>query len=322
MRRAIVRWTYLVALLSMLIWITASTIGGYAYKSADGLVVGDAGVVSPEYTVTVLEILVHNGDRVRKGDLIARVSSTRVAEITATLSLQSSTLVSRMAEATSKAEIIDQLIASAEERDRVVAATNESLQRPRQTGFLPWMTQTAIATQVYKGKEELARLKAERASIVAGHAIPQMIAASRFTDQALEDIQVLFDAGRMKAPMDGFISSVEAGIGSVIVPGSLVAEMVGEKRFIVAYVPVNRLYSLRPDAPVTIEVGVGKWLHGTISRIEPIAARLPKEFQKTLSPVERQRTRADRFRSGGNTAAVLHQSHREVESHGRSRRCA
>jgi multidrug resistance efflux pump len=288
MRRGIIRWTYLAALVSLVAWILTATIGGYAYKNADGLVVGDMGVVSPEYTVTVLEILVRNGDRVRKGDLVARVSSTRVAEITATLSLQSSTLVTRMAEATSKAEIIDQLIASAEERIRIVQASNEALQRPRQTGFLPWTTANAIADQVYKGKEELARLKAERAAIVGGHTVPQMVAASRFTDQALEDIQVLFDAGRMKAPMDGFISSVEAGIGSVIVPGNLVAEMVGEKRFILAYVPVSRLYSLKPDAPVTIEIGLGTWWTGRISRIEPIAARLPKEFQKTLSPVERQ----------------------------------
>ena len=288
MRRTVVRVTYLAALVSMLIWITASTIGGYAYKSADGLVVGDMGVVSPEYTVTVLEILVKNGDKVRRGDLIARVSSTRVAEITATLSLQSSTLVSRMAELTSKAEIIDQLIASAEERVRIVTASNENLQRPRQTGFLPWMTANAIADQVYKGQEELARLKAERAVISISHAVPQIVAASRANDQALEDIQRLFNAGNMLSPMSGYISGIEAGIGSVIIPGALVAELVGEQRYVAAYVPINRLYSLKMDAPVTIEVGVGNWLTGTISRIEPIAARLPKEFQRTLSPVERQ----------------------------------
>ena len=93
-RRGLIRWTYLAALVSMLIWITSSIIGGYAYKSADGLVIGEAGVVSPEYTVTVLEVLVKNGDRVHKGDVVAKVSSTRVAEVVATLSMQSSNLTS------------------------------------------------------------------------------------------------------------------------------------------------------------------------------------------------------------------------------------
>jgi multidrug resistance efflux pump len=137
-------------------------------------------------------------------------------------------------------------------------------------------------------EEELARLKAERAALVSGHTIPQMVAASRFTDQALQDIQVLFDAGNMKAPMDGIISSVEAGVGSVVIPGSLVVEMVSTKRYIVAYFPVSRLYNLKPGAPVTIEIGFGNWIQGTISRVAPIAQRLPKEFQKTLSPVDRQ----------------------------------
>jgi HlyD family secretion protein len=286
MRRTLVRWTYALMLVSMLAWITTSIVGGFVYKSADGLVVGDAGMISPEYTVTVLEVLVHNGDKVRKGDLVARVSSSRVAAITATLSLQSSQLVSRMAEITSKAGIIDQLVDSAETREHIVGVNNEMLQLSNRKGYLPALTANAVADQVFRGKQELALLRSEKETMSAQ--VAQIVAASRFTDQALLDIQMLFDAGRMRAPMDGFISSIETGIGAVVQPGSLVAEMVGEHRYIVAYVPVNRLYELHDGAPVTIEVGVGRWLHGSISRIEPIAGRLPKEFQKTLSPVERQ----------------------------------
>ena len=286
MRRGIVRWVYLAALLSLVIWITTSLVGGYAYKSADGLVVGDMGVVSPEYTVTVLSLEVHNGDAVKQGDIVARVSSTRVAETVANLSTQSSTLVARMAEINSKAEIMDQLVGSAEVRDKVVVSANERLQTSKEKGYLPALTEVAVSDQVFKGKQELATLKAERAAL--SDTIAQVVAASRFTDQALKDILFLFDAGKMKAPMSGFISGIEAGIGSVINPGQNVMEMVGEQRYVFAYVPVSRLYSLKLDAPVTIEIGMGNWLRGHITKITPIAQRLPKEFQKTLSPVERQ----------------------------------
>jgi membrane fusion protein (multidrug efflux system) len=285
-RRGFIRFMYLAALVSLLIWITSSVIGGYLYKSADGLVVGDAGVVSPEYTVTVLELLVRNGDRVKKGDLVARVSSTRVAEITATLSLQSSTLVSRMAEITSKAGMIDQLVAGAEARDRTVDANATQLREIRDRNLLPLLTDNAVAEQLFKGKQELAVLRAEKQTMAAQ--VAQIIAASRFTDQALVDIQTLFDVGRMRAPMNGYVAGVEAGVGSVVQPGGIVAELVGEQRYVLAYVPISRLYTLQAGAPVTIEIGFGKWFHGHISRVEPIAARLPKEFQRTLSPVERQ----------------------------------
>lgn len=286
MRRTIIRLTYAAALVSMLAWMTSTVVSGYAYPSADGLVIGDSGAISPEHTVTVLEVLVRNGDKVRKGDLVARVSSSRVAEITASLSMQAATLASRMAEITAKAGVIDQLVDSAEIRDKIIETSNEKLQTIKDRGYIPILTQTAMADQVYKGQEELARLRSEKETLSAQ--VSQIVAASRFTDQALLDLQTLFDAGRMKSPMDGYVSGVEAAIGAVINPGQLVAEMVGEQRYVVAYIPINRLYTMKVGASVTIEIGVGKWLKGTISRIEPIAARLPKEFQKTLSPVERQ----------------------------------
>ena len=286
MRRALVRWTYLIAVLSMLMWIGSTVVSGIVFKSADGMVVGDPGMISPEYTVTVLEVLVRNGDRVSKGDMVARVSSTRVAEITAALSLQSSTLVTRMAEISSKSEIIDTLVGSAEARVKVVDSNTDQLREIRDKKLLPLLTDNALAEQQFKGKQELAVLRAEREAM--GRQVPNAVAASRFTDQALQDIQVLFDAGRMKAPMDGYISDVEAGIGSVVQPGSLVASMVGLQRYVLAYFPVSRLYQLKIGSPVTIEIGFGRWVQGSIARIEPIAARLPKEFQKTLSPVDRQ----------------------------------
>lgn len=286
MRRAVFRVTYLVALVSMLAWIAVSIAGGYAYRAADGLVVGDAGSISPEYTVTVLDIPVRNGDLVTKGDVVARVSSSRVAEVTATLSAQSSQLVTQMATISTKAGMIGQLIASAQMRDRTVMANAKQLEDIRNRKLLPLLTENALVEQIFRGKQELAVLEAEQK--VMAQQVAQVIAASRFTDQAIADILTLFDAGRMRAPMTGYIAGIEVGIGAVVQPGSLVAEMVGEQRFVLAYFPVSRLYELQGGAPVTIEVGVGKWLRGSITRVMPIAARLPKEFQKTLAPVERQ----------------------------------
>ena len=285
-RRGFVKWSYLSILVSMLIWTVRTVTGGIVFTEADGMVVGEPGSISPEYTVTVLEIPVHNGDKVKKGDIVARVSSSRVGTTTATLSMQSSQLVTRMAEITAKSQIIDQLINSADTRDKIVKVSNDSLQQIKTHGYLPLLTANALADQVYKGQFELATLKAEKETI--NQQVAQIVAASRFTDQAITDIQVLFDAGRMKAPMDGYIAGIDAAIGSVIREGDLVAEMVGEERYVLAYYPLDRLFNMHIGDAVTIVVSLGNRIHGSITRIEPIAARLPKEFQRTLSPVERQ----------------------------------
>lgn len=285
-RGTFTRYSYFAGLLSLVTWIGNNIAGGVAYSAADGLVVGDIGAVSPEYTVTVLDVLVRNGDHVKKGDLIARVSSSRVAQLIATLSDNSATLVAKMAEIGAKASMIDQLVGSAMERERIVDANQTSIAQSRNKNLIPILTQNAVIEQVFKGKEELAVLLAEKDTM--SRQVAQVMAASRFTDQALDDLGMLYDAGRMKAPMDGYISDVDARVGSVINPGDLVAELVGEQRYVLAYFPVSRLYSVTVGKSVTVDAGVRQWLRGTITNVMPIAARVPKEFQRTLAPAERQ----------------------------------
>jgi multidrug resistance efflux pump len=285
-RRSLVKLGYGGGLLWLVTWIMGSFAGGSFYSSADGIVTGDLGVVSPEYTVTVLTVEVRNGDKIKKGDVVARVSSSRVAEATANLSTQASQLVTKMAEITARSGMIDQLVSGAETRDNIVNKNANELSRIREQKLLPLITDNAVAEQVFKGQQELANLRAEKETI--GRQVAQIVAASRFTDQALTDIQTLFDAGRMRAVFDGYVSGVEAGIGSVIVPGQNVMELVGEKRYVLAYFPISRIYDLKVDAPVTIDVGLTNWLPGKITQVTPIAQRLPKEFQRALSAVDRQ----------------------------------
>jgi multidrug resistance efflux pump len=285
-RRIFARYAYFMGLLSFLTWIGNSIAGGFAYSQADGLVVGDSGAISPEYTVTVLDIPVQNGQKVKKGDIVARVSSSRVAELTARLSADSSSLVSKMAEIRARASMIDQLVGSAEERDRILTDNRKELESIQGKGYLPLLTANAVIDQVFKGKEELAILMAEKDTM--SRQVAQVVAASRFTDQALDDLATLYDAGRMKAPMDGYIAGINASIGSVMNPGDIIADMVGERAYVLAYFPISRLYELHEGEPMTVEIGISKWLHGTVRQIMPIAAKLPKEFQGTLSPVDRQ----------------------------------
>lgn len=286
MRRGFVRVGYLMGLLSGITWITNNVVGGWAYSRGEGMVVGESGYISPEYTVTVLEVLVKNGQWVEKGEIVARVSSSRVSELVARLSSDSSRLVLQMAQVKAKAGMIEMLVRGAEQRQQILEGNYEGLGMVKKRNLLPTLTENAVVDQLFKGTQELASLRAERETMT--QQVQQAVAASRFTDQALADINTLFDAGRMKAPMSGFISGVEAGPGSVINPGQLVAELVGGKRYVLSYFPIDRLYDLKIGAVVTIDAGLGRKVPGKIADVTPIASRLPREFQRTLSPQERQ----------------------------------
>jgi multidrug resistance efflux pump len=74
----------------------------------------------------------------------------------------------------------------------------------------------------------------------------------------------------------------------VVNPGQLLFELVGEQRYVLSYFPVDRLYDIKVGTAVTIDAGIGQKVKGRVVDLTPIAARLPKEFQKTLAPTERQ----------------------------------
>jgi hypothetical protein len=70
------------------------------------------------------------------------------------------------------------------------------------------------------------------------------------------------------------------------------AVRLGDHRFVVAWFPVGRFfashgYKLAVGRQVRVDPGNGS-MPGTISKISTVAGSLPREFQKSFAPTERQ----------------------------------
>ncbi len=289
MKRTFIRWFYIAGLLSFFSWIGSSLTGGWIYVRSEGLVVGDPAAVAPEYTVTVKEMLVTEGQAVKKGDVVARVSSTRIAEVSANLTVSASSLTGKLAEASTRIQMLNSLLTSAELREKVATEGAAQIGASAAKGLTPVIVKTTATDQMFKGKQDLATLQAEKQAL--SEQIAMVVEASRQTDRALIDLTNSFDGGNMRSPMDGIVSAVKVGPGAVVREGEPLVEIVGEHRYVLAFFPIDRLYSLKIGDKVKIDPGggvVNGALAGTISKISSIAGALPKEFQKTLAPVERQ----------------------------------
>jgi multidrug resistance efflux pump len=289
MKRTFTRWFYIAGLLSFFSWIGSNFTGGWAYVHSEGLVVGDPATVAPEYTVTVKQVLVTEGQEVKKGDIVAVVSSTRVAEVSARLTVSASGLTGKLAESSTRIKMLSSLLASAELREKVASEGAEQLDVSAKKGLTPVIVKTTATDQMFKGKQDLAALQAEKQALT--EQIATVIEASRQTDLALLDLANSFDGGNMRSPMDGIASVVKIGPGSVVREGEPLIEIVGEHRYVLAFFPIDRLYSLKVGDKVKIDPGgsiTNSALQGTVAKINAIAGVLPKEFQKTLAPVDRQ----------------------------------
>jgi multidrug resistance efflux pump len=93
------------------------------------------------------------------------------------------------------------------------------------------------------------------------------------------------------------ISRVISNRGSVVRAGEPLVELHGNQRYILAYLQVGGFYDVTIGDEVKINIGL-RSVRGVITRVEPFAAALPREFQRAFTPVERQQVIRVEFAPG------------------------
>ena len=84
MKRIVIKWTYLLAVIAFGVWVFNAFFGGNVYLRAEGLVLAQPAVVATEYNVTVRDVMVKEGERVTEGQVVVQISSQQVLEGLAT----------------------------------------------------------------------------------------------------------------------------------------------------------------------------------------------------------------------------------------------
>ena len=68
MKRVVIKWTYLLALVAFGAWMVDTFFGGNIYLRGEGLVIGQPAVVAAEFNMTVRDVLVKEGEKVDGGN--------------------------------------------------------------------------------------------------------------------------------------------------------------------------------------------------------------------------------------------------------------
>jgi multidrug resistance efflux pump len=286
MRRQIVKWSYLAVLVAGIVYLLNTFAAGYVLIRAEGLVVGQPATVAAEYTATVREVFVKEGQEINKGDVVAQISSQAIVESRARLTSDYALRVSKLAELKARGEVVEATLTSAEARERSAVEGKAQLDTIDRKGFLPILTRTTAAEQAYRGKQDAESLRSEQRALTGQR--QEVTAATEEADAALHDLTRLYDSGKMRAPEKGMVSMVLAHPGSVVRAGDPMIELVGDHRFVLAWFPIWRHYSLHVGDAVNIDAGNSATYKGTVVKIAPIAGTLPREYQKSFAPTDRQ----------------------------------
>jgi multidrug resistance efflux pump len=203
--------------------------------------------------------------------------------------------VIRQSELRIRKDVIATMIPFAQHRQQFAKGARKEFESLVDRGYLSLNQHTAALENEYKGVQDFESLKSEE------HAIDSELvtlgAALAEAQSAIDELRGIYDAGRLASPIDGVVTRIASNKGSVVRAGEPLIELSGNQRFILAYLPTGALYSVHEGDKVTINTGL-RSTDGIISRVEPFAAALPREFQRAFTPVERQQVIRIEFSAG------------------------
>lgn len=284
-RLVLIRWVYFAVLVLLILWIGNLLFGSRLYLSSEGLVLGEQAVVAAEFPVTVRDILVREGESVKAGQVVAIVSSQDVSETIARLSADVAGRVTRQSELRIRRDVVDAMMPFARERREIATDARKELDSLRERRYLTNNQRATAIESEYRGVQDLEVLKAERRSIKSE--LETLSAALGEAKTAIAELRRLYDDGRLRSPIDGVVTRLIAYKGAVIRTGEPLLELNSNRRYVLAYLPTGALYEVNVGDEVTIKSGLQS-KKGIITRVEPFAAALPREFQRAFIPVERQ----------------------------------
>ena len=294
-RQSVIRFVYFSSLALLALWLGNLFLGGFVYLHSEGQVMAEPSLVGVEFAATVRSLPVHEGDRVSAGEPVAVLSSQSVSESLARLSAEQADRALRLGNARVRAATIDAVINLAQTRESVASDSRRRLETLLPSGFLANDRHTAALDSEFRSREDLAQLTAERGALAQQEA--HLSQAVREADLAIAALRQLYDHGVLRAPVEGIVGRRLAENGSVVGPDKPILEIYGDHRFVLAFLPPGRLFSLNPGDRVTITTGM-QGFTGTVTRIDPVARALPPEFQRSFAPVDRQQVIRIAFDAG------------------------
>ena len=294
-RQAAIRLFYFAAVLLLALWLGDLFLGSLFYLRSQGLVTAEPAVIAAEFSATVRALPVHEGDRVTEDQVVAIIDSQSVAESLARLTERQAEQALRLDDARIRSATVNAVLDLARTRMDIVADTRRRLELLVPTGFLPLDRRIAVLDAEFRSREDLARLTAEQDVLTAR--ITELSHAVAQSGEAVVDLRRRYHGGVLRAPIGGIVGRRLADNGTVVLPGQPLLELRDDTRFVRAFLPTGGLFAISPGDDVVIGTGLCSF-SGRITRIEPMAAALPSEFQRAFTPLDRQQVMRIEFDPG------------------------
>ncbi len=278
------RRVYMFLLLAFGVSLLNFLFGDLVLFRADGLVIKEQTIVSATSVVRIEEVSVDQGQSVQEDQIILKFGSVEILESLAGISSQVALLIQRKAELQARVDTALALYPIAERRATFAKDTLESYEKNSGNGLI---TNTALANAFrarFDAEEALAQIAVEKDTLQSETEALEV--ANRAAQKALLDLHSYYSEGVVRAPKDGVVGVTVPSVGDVYRAGEPILSVYSGDQYILAYLPGKYIFPLQVGAPVWVSSGQVR-VKGTITEILPVSDTLPKEFQNTFKPRDR-----------------------------------
>lgn len=259
--------------------------GEMVFLQSPGLVMKDAVVVATEYSGRIIDLPFKEGDSIKRGDLVARIQSQEVAQQIADLRYKSFDAQKKLSDMQARATMLAATQGPAQSRSSQMQQTLRNFRDLKESGLLSSMQMTGAVNNAYQGLSDVKAIEAESSAIRSS--IPVLQKSMDETVGSLDELERIYNDGRLTSGVDGVIANMHVAPGTVVSPGQNMMEIYHGPSFVLAQIPTGTLYHLDIGDSITVKSGI-LTRKGVISKIYAVASELPAEFQKTFQPKDRR----------------------------------
>jgi multidrug resistance efflux pump len=279
------RRLYLYCVVGLFIMLGWAITGHWFFLDAEGIVTKERTVIAPDYSARITALSVKPGDIVKPGTEIATLQSREILDQMAEFTSRRATILSREAQIAGRIETIRKVLPDAGERRLRAIETKAQIAKLSASGLTTAPRVQEAQREFYEAQREESSLKTELAALDNEHT--NISAARKDMDAAIAQVQASYNGGKVIAQAEGIVGAKVPHLGQIVKSGDALVEVYRGEMFVLAYMPIGRLYSISPQDSVRVSDGQHTY-PGRVERIENVTDSLPPEFQVSFRSTDRQ----------------------------------
>jgi multidrug resistance efflux pump len=279
------RKLYLYCIVALFVVLGWTFTGHWFFLDAEGIVTKERTIIAPDYAARILTIHVKPGDTVKPGTHIATLQSREIVDSIADLTTRRATVLSREAQIIGRVETIRKVLPSAVERRKRAIETERKMTALSTRGLTTGPRIQDAQREFYEAQREESSLSTELQALEAE--LRNIVASRKDMDAVISQVKANYNDGKVVAQIEGVVGPKVPNPGQIVKSGDPLVELYRGDMFVLAYMPVGRLYSILPNDAVRVSDGQQNFA-GRVERIENVTDALPPEFQLSFRSQDRQ----------------------------------